>query len=179
MTDDIEHIHNIPLTQLSAHPRNVRRNLGDLKDLTRSIRDRGIETPLVVLPADGAGIFHIVAGHRRRAAAESAGLESAPCIVRGYADEAKQAEMDKRLKQPEDPEADFTYRAGCTLLIDPQKMAVRRVIRTPGTVADEGEFRRLREFLFGGGLEPGNAYALATAALNAREPFALLHRHEG
>ena len=51
-------------------------------------RDRGIETPLVVLPTDSAGVHHIVAGHRRHAAAASAGLATVPCIVRDYGDEA-------------------------------------------------------------------------------------------
>jgi ParB/RepB/Spo0J family partition protein len=88
MTDTVEHVLDVPLDRLAAHPRNVRRQLGDLKDLTRSIRERGIETPLVVLPADGAGTHHVVAGHRRRAAAEAVGLTSAPCIVRDFADEA-------------------------------------------------------------------------------------------
>jgi ParB family chromosome partitioning protein len=89
MTADPEHIIEIDLSRLSAHPRNVRRSLGDLRDLTRSVRDRGIETPLVVLPADHAGVHHIVAGHRRRAAAEAAGLSTAPSIVRQYDDEAE------------------------------------------------------------------------------------------
>ena len=78
----------IDVTSLAPHPRNVRRSLGDLRDLTRSIRDRGIETPLVVMPADGAGVHHIVAGHRRRAAAENAGLNTVPCLVRDFSDEA-------------------------------------------------------------------------------------------
>ena len=89
MTATLEHVIDVPLDCLAAHLRNVRRTLGDLKDLTRSIRDRGIETPLVVLPADGAGIHHIVAGHRRRAAAEVAGLSSVPCLVREFSDEAE------------------------------------------------------------------------------------------
>jgi ParB/RepB/Spo0J family partition protein len=89
MTPTTAEIIEIDLSHLFAHPRNVRRSLGDLRDLTRSVRERGIETPLVVLPADGAGIHHIVAGHRRRAAAEMAGLGTAPCIVRHYADEAE------------------------------------------------------------------------------------------
>lgn len=96
---------------------------------------------------------------------------------RGYADEAVQAKMDQRPRATGDPESDFTYRAGCTLLIDPQKMTVRRVIKTPGTITNETEFQRLRAFLYDGGLEPGNAYALAASALHTREPFALLHRH--
>jgi ParB family chromosome partitioning protein len=89
MTPEPEQIIEIDLNHLCAHPRNVRRSLGDLRDLTRSVRERGIETPLVVLPADGAGTHHIVAGHRRRAAAEAAGLSAAPCIVRQYDDEAE------------------------------------------------------------------------------------------
>jgi ParB/RepB/Spo0J family partition protein len=88
MTATLEHVLDIPLDRLAAHPRNVRRHLGDLRDLTRSIRERGIETPLLVLAADGAGVHHIVAGHRRRAAAEAAGLTSMPCIVRDFANEA-------------------------------------------------------------------------------------------
>lgn len=89
MTDTLETVIEIPLDNLAAHPRNVRaRGLGDLKDLTRSVRERGVEHPLVVLPADGAGIHHIVAGHRRAAASAAAGKQSAPCIVRDYADDA-------------------------------------------------------------------------------------------
>jgi len=88
MTAAIERVQDIPIDQLAPHPRNVRRSLGDLRELTRSIRERGVETPLLVLPADVAGTHHIVAGHRRRAAAEAAGRTSAPCIVREFADEA-------------------------------------------------------------------------------------------
>ncbi|MCU1394908.1 MAG: Chromosome partitioning protein ParB [Ilumatobacteraceae bacterium] len=87
-TTTIEAVVEIDLDHLAPHPRNVRRSLGDLKDLTRSIRDRGIETPLIVLPADGNGVHHIVAGHRRRAAAETAGLLTLPCLVRDFNDEA-------------------------------------------------------------------------------------------
>ena len=89
MTDTLTTVIDIPIDRLAEHPRNVRgRGLGDLKDLIRSIRERGVETPLVVLPADPAGVHHIVAGHRRREASAAAGLTSVPCIVRDYADEA-------------------------------------------------------------------------------------------
>jgi ParB/RepB/Spo0J family partition protein len=88
MTDTVEHVQDISLDRLAPHPLNVRRSLGDLRELTRSIRERGIEVPLVVMPAEGDGVHHIVAGHRRRAAAEAAGRSSAPCIVRGFVDEA-------------------------------------------------------------------------------------------
>ena len=88
MTDPVTTVLDVPIAALASHPRNVRHRLGDLKDLTRSIRERGIETPLIVLPTDGAGVHHIVAGHRRRAAAEAAGMATVPCIVREFNDEA-------------------------------------------------------------------------------------------
>jgi hypothetical protein len=37
MTATVEHVLDVPLDRLADHPRNVRRNVGDLKDLTRSI----------------------------------------------------------------------------------------------------------------------------------------------
>ncbi len=94
---------------------------------------------------------------------------------RGYFDEARQKAMDAPDSRPSD-DGDFRYRAGCTLLINPTTMEVRRVIRTPGTIADDAQLARVRRFLSGGGLEPANAFEFAQAAMDAREPFALLHR---
>ena len=54
----------LPLDRLAPHPRNIRRH-SDVTDLARSIAQVGILEPLIVLPADGAGIHHLVAGHRR------------------------------------------------------------------------------------------------------------------
>jgi hypothetical protein len=94
---------------------------------------------------------------------------------RGYFDASKQAMRDKGSGQPSD-NGDFLYRAGCTLLIDPQTMTVRRVIKTAGDIADNRELERVRRFLTGH-LEPNNAFEHAPAAMTAREPFALLHRN--
>lgn len=70
----------LPLDRLAPHPRNIRRH-SDVTDLARSIAQVGILEPLIVLPADGAGIHHLVAGHRRARAAGQAGLTTAPCII--------------------------------------------------------------------------------------------------
>ena len=56
---------------------------------------------------------------------------------------------------------------------------VRRVIRTPGTIMDDGELDRLRRFLAEGGLEPANAFEPTGGSWRRREPFAMLHRHGG
>ena len=97
---------------------------------------------------------------------------------RGYFDPAKQQLMDDTTKPgpAADDKGDFCYRAGCTVLINPKKMEVRRVIRTPGTIARDEQLEAMRRFLTEGGLEADNAFDFARSALYAREPFALLHR---
>ena len=68
---------------LSSHPRNVRADLGDLSELQASIAANGVIEPLTVTPVDeGNDGYEIVAGHRRAAAATTAGLPVVPCIAR-------------------------------------------------------------------------------------------------
>ena len=95
---------------------------------------------------------------------------------RGYFSVEKQKLMDAPGSSQPKGDGDFRYRAGCTLLINPTSMEVRRVIRTPGTIADNRQLERMRRFLTEGGIEPGNAFDFAQKAAHAREPFALLHR---
>jgi hypothetical protein len=96
---------------------------------------------------------------------------------RGYFDPDKQKEQDARSPLDlADDDYDFVYRAGCTLLINPVTMEVRRVIRTRGTIADNRELERVRHFLVDGGLEPPDSFHAARVVVKAREPFALLHR---
>ncbi|MGC4052833.1 MAG: hypothetical protein QM757_26185 [Paludibaculum sp.] len=97
---------------------------------------------------------------------------------RGYFDAEKQKEMDKvgRVHSP-DEIGEFKYRAGCTLLINSATMEVRRVIRTPGTIADNAQLEQVRQYLTGG-FDPANAFDSRQKALHAREPFALLHRQQ-
>jgi hypothetical protein len=90
-----------------------------------------------------------------------------------------QAQMDQTPGSCDHPSRDFKYRAGCTLLIDPEEMKIRRVIRTPGRVDDDGELDRMRHYLLNG-LSPPNAFASATDLFDDKiEPFALLHAHAG
>lgn len=72
---------SVSITLLRPHPDNPRRTLGELAELTRSIRAHGVLMPLLVLPADSEGHL-IVAGHRRHAAALAAGLDVLPVVVR-------------------------------------------------------------------------------------------------
>lgn len=71
----------IPLDRIVFHPHNVRRDLGDLRELTESIRRHGVITP-VVLEVRGE-MFRIRAGHRRVAAARLADLKRIPAFIHG------------------------------------------------------------------------------------------------
>lgn len=104
---------------------------------------------------------------------------------RGYFDPEKQAQSDQQSGQIISEEPDFIYRAGCTILIDPQSTEVRRVIRTASTIADNDALERVRRFLVGETGVLGNAFdaglrnSLRSEDDGSRdEPFALLHRIE-
>ena len=76
---------DIELADLAGHPRNVRRDVGDVTELADSIAELGILEPLLVAPnpAPGDGpAYVVIAGHRRLAAAQVAALATVPCIVR-------------------------------------------------------------------------------------------------
>jgi ParB/RepB/Spo0J family partition protein len=75
----------IPIDQLVPHADNVRWRLGDLKDLTSSIASVGVVEPLLVSPRED-GRYTVVAGHRRLAASQAAGLGAVPCTVRKVTD---------------------------------------------------------------------------------------------
>jgi len=52
-----------------------------LTDMVMSVRENGVITPIVVRPADD-GKYEILSGHNRVKAAEEAGLESIPAVIR-------------------------------------------------------------------------------------------------
>ena len=95
---------------------------------------------------------------------------------RGYFDPEAQKTKDRQTTIAPDDHGDFRYRAGCTLLLNPATMEVRRVIRTAGTIDDEGQLERVRRFLTDGGLEPTNAFHQARTVLKDPEPYLRLHR---
>jgi ParB family chromosome partitioning protein len=64
----------------------------DLASLVRSIQSQGIVQPLVVSPLEG-GAYMIVAGERRWRAAQQAGLDSVPVVVRRVESDRELLEM--------------------------------------------------------------------------------------
>ena len=81
---------NIPVRDLHPHPKNPRKNLGDLEELTESIKKNGIMQNLTVIPgfyrANGEWFnteaeYTVIIGHRRLEAAKLAGLTEVPCRI--------------------------------------------------------------------------------------------------
>ncbi|MEJ1195056.1 ParB/RepB/Spo0J family partition protein [Pseudarthrobacter sp. CCNWLW207] len=80
----------IHIDQLVVHPKNVRRDVGNVVDLANSISEQGILQPLVVAPYLGSpddnpvtgSRYIIIAGHRRHAGAKLANVDSLPCVIR-------------------------------------------------------------------------------------------------
>ncbi|UJP39354.1 ParB/RepB/Spo0J family partition protein [Cellulomonas palmilytica] len=84
----------VPLERLRPHPHNPRKNLGDLTELTTSIRAHGVRQNLLVVPdPDDRDAFRIVIGHRRAAASRDAGLTAVPVVVDHGLDEISQREL--------------------------------------------------------------------------------------
>ena len=73
----------IEMSKLAHHPDNPRKDLGDLKDLSASIKAQGILQNLTVMPS-GKGAkkpYWVVIGNRRFEAAKAAGLKELPCRI--------------------------------------------------------------------------------------------------
>ena len=110
---------------------------------------------------------------------------------RGYFSKPEQEKNDAPGKVFDRSEhGDFMFRAGCTFFIDPNRLdEIPWVIKTAGTVSDDGELERMRRFLTGEDTpDRGAPNAFDTSCPRSlklgggperEEPFALLHDHEG
>lgn len=82
----------IPLEQIRPNPNQPRKELGSLRELTQSIREKGVLEPLLVRHDPEEGMFTIISGERRYHAAKAAGLVEVPCIEKD-ADSAEMIEL--------------------------------------------------------------------------------------
>ena len=78
--------------QLDPNPEQPRVEIGDLTELTTSVKEKGVLEPLLVKPSTQKGRWMIIAGERRWRAAKAAGLKEVPCIELDV-DEAAVAEI--------------------------------------------------------------------------------------
>jgi ParB family chromosome partitioning protein len=83
-----EHLMNVALTQLRPGKYQPRTQMdpGAIAELAESIKAQGVIQPILARPL-GDGHFEIIAGERRWRAAELAGLDSIPVLVREVRDD--------------------------------------------------------------------------------------------
>ena len=70
----------ISVDSLDPNPEQPRVEIGDLSELTASVREKGVLEPLLVKSSTAKGHWMIIAGERRWRAARAAGLREVPCI---------------------------------------------------------------------------------------------------
>ena len=73
------------ISEFPNHPFQVRMD-DAMKEMAQSVRENGVLVPALVRPREGGG-YEMVSGHRRKRAAELAGLREIPCIVRNLTDD--------------------------------------------------------------------------------------------
>lgn len=73
------------ISEFPNHPFQVRMDEA-MKEMAQSVRENGVLVPALVRPREGGG-YEMVSGHRRKRAAELAGLREIPCIVRDLTDD--------------------------------------------------------------------------------------------
>ena len=80
-------IQMLPAEQLEHHPNNPRKNIGDIEELTASVKANGILQNLTVVPVpDESEKYYVVIGNRRMEAGKAAGLKEFPCVVSDMGD---------------------------------------------------------------------------------------------
>jgi ParB family transcriptional regulator, chromosome partitioning protein len=82
----------IPIDKVRPNPDQPRKALGDLRELTDSIREKGVLEPLLVRHIPREDVYYIISGERRYHASRSAGLQELPCIEK-TADDAETLEI--------------------------------------------------------------------------------------
>ena len=73
------------ISEFPNHPFQVRMD-DAMKEMVQSVRENGVLVPALVRPKEGGG-YEMVSGHRRKRAAELAGLREIPCIIRNLTDD--------------------------------------------------------------------------------------------
>lgn len=77
---EVSQVVMLPIDTVVPNPANPRKDVGDVTELAESIKAQGIRQNLLVVPMP-AGMYMLVIGHRRHAAAKLAGLTEVPCVI--------------------------------------------------------------------------------------------------
>lgn len=139
---------DLPAAEISDfpnHPFKVRMD-EEMEKLAESVKERGVLSPVLVRPMPDGG-YQMVAGHRRKRAAELAELPTVPCIVRELTDdEAIIVMVDSNLQREQvlPSEKAFAYK----MKLDAMKRQAGRPSKENGaTVLPHFSGKKSREIL--------------------------------
>jgi ParB family transcriptional regulator, chromosome partitioning protein len=76
----------IAIEEIQPNADQPRKDTGDLRGLTESVREKGVLEPLLVRHLTETGKYMIISGERRYHAARAAGLRELPCIEKDVSD---------------------------------------------------------------------------------------------
>ena len=131
----LEKVVNLSFSEISDfpnHPFKVRMDEA-MREMTESVKQYGVLVPALVRPKPEGG-YEMVAGHRRKKAADLAGLAEIPCIVRQLTDdEATIIMVDSNLQREQilPSEKAFAYK----MKLDAMKRQGQRTDLTLSPVA--------------------------------------------
>ena len=140
----LERVINLPPGEISDfpnHPFKVRMD-EEMQQMAESVKEHGVLVPALVREKPGGG-YEMVAGHRRKRAAELAELPEIPCIVRNLTDdEAIIVMVDSNLQREKilPSEKAFAYK----MRLDAMK---RQGTPVKKILSQWDEFRKSREVL--------------------------------
>jgi ParB family transcriptional regulator, chromosome partitioning protein len=85
--DAEQELRHLPVELIEPNPRQPRRQIDEsgLAGLASSLQERGVLQPVLVRPLPG-GRYELIAGERRWRAAQLAGFETVPAVVRPHGD---------------------------------------------------------------------------------------------
>jgi ParB family transcriptional regulator, chromosome partitioning protein len=166
-----QELRELPVELISPNPSQPRRHFDDasLVALADSLRERGVLQPVLVRPLPG-GSYELIAGERRWRAAQLAGLETVPALVRPHDDAAslELALIENMAREDLNPVEEAR---ACALLVDELGLTREEIGRRVGRsrVAVSNLMRLLDlpddvlDLLATGQLSEGHGRALLTA----------------
>ena len=165
-------LREIPVELVSPNPRQPRSAFdeGSLLALAESLRERGVLQPVLLRPVPG-GTYELIAGERRWRAAQLAGFETVPALVRPQ-DDAESLELALIENMAREDLNPVEEARACALLVEELGLTREDVGRRVGRsrVAVSNLLRLLDlpdevlELLAAGHLSEGHGRALLTAA---------------
>lgn len=142
------YVTDLPAAEISDfpnHPFKVRMD-EEMVQMVESVKERGILSPVLVRPMPD-GSHQMVSGHRRKRAAELAGLPTLPCVIRELTDdEAVIVMVDSNLQREQvlPSEKAFAYKMKLDAI---RRQQGERTDLTSATVLQKFEGKTSREIL--------------------------------